>query len=206
MNYKKLMMAGWVVGVCAFFPLTGYGADDNTAQLKQQVEHLQQQVAQLQQQLADQNQPSPVNYYATDVMDPFLEMDRMQRQMSRMMRSTMMPSMNVFQTKVDMKQTDQQYVVTIDLPGMQKDNINVEVKKGMLLVSGERNSEVEETKGNQFFRKERSFGHFSQSIPLPDDAKADLIDAQYDNGVLKVTIPREKKDSKKVDSRKIMIK
>lgn len=206
MNYKKLILTGCMVVVPAVFPLISWAADE-TPQLKQQVEQLQAQVSQLQKQLAEQNKQNPPDFYSpVDDLDPFREMERMQRQMSRMMQNTMMPNINVFQTKMDIKQTDTQYVVTMDLPGMQKEHINVEVKNKMLVVSGDRNSEVEETKGNQFFRKERSFGHFLQSVPLPDDAKSDLIDAQYENGVLKVIIPREKKDIKKVDSRKITIK
>ncbi len=206
MNTRKLIVGGMVL-VVAFVVLSSRSFADDTAQLKQQIEQLQKQVSQLQSQITAQDQKNqPDEGFAANDFDPFREMERMQRRMNRMMQGSTMPVMDMFKTNVDMKQTDQHYIVMMDLPGMQKDNINVEVKKGILIVSGERNSEIEETKGNQFFRKERSFGHFSQSIPLLDDAKADLIDAQYENGVLKVTIPREKKDSKKADSRKVIIK
>ena len=61
-------------------------------------------------------------------------------------------------------------------------------------------------KNNQFYRQERSFGSFMQSIPLPDDAKTDQIEAKYQNGVLTVTVAREKKEGRKYGSEKITIK
>ena len=89
---------------------------------------------------------------------------------------------------------------------MEKDKINVEVKNGMLIVSGDRNSEVQENKPNQFYLQERSFGHFLKTMPLPDDAKTDSIEAQYNNGVLTVKIARNKPSNPSSGAQKIRVK
>jgi HSP20 family protein len=114
-------------------------------------------------------------------------MQMMERQMSEMMRENTID----FDPHEDVKQTPDAYIISMDIPGMEKDKINVEVKSGMLIVSGERTGEVKEEK-NKFYRQERSFGHFYRAIALPEDAKADTIDAQYNNGVLVVKVQREK--------------
>ncbi len=195
-----------LVAVFCLMPAVCFAADD-TAQLKQQVTQLQAQVEQLQQQLAQKSDDSAwAPYSSAYAFDPFREMELMHRQMNRMMQGGAMPKMDLFQANVDMDRTDTQYTVTIDLPGMEKDNINVEVKDGVLQVSGDRTSTSEENKGGKYFRKERSFGRFMQNVALPDDAKADRIEAQYNNGVLKVVIPREKQEEPKVQAKKIPIK
>ena len=85
---------------------------------------------------------------------------------------------------------------------MDKDKINAEIKDGMLIISGERRSDTEDKKNNLFYCQERSFGSFIQSVPLPDDAKTDQIEAKYKNGVLTVIVAREKKEDKKSGSEK----
>ena len=89
---------------------------------------------------------------------------------------------------------------------MDKDKINIENKNGMLTISGERQSETNDNKNNQYYSQERSFGSFMQSVPLPEDAKIDQIEAKYKNGVLTVTVAREKKEDKKSESERITIK
>ena len=84
---------------------------------------------------------------------------------------------------------------------MDKDKINVENKNGMLTISGERQSETKDNKNNQYYSQERSFGSFMQSIPLPDDAKTDQIEAKYKDGVLTVTIARERREKKSENGR-----
>jgi HSP20 family protein len=129
-------------------------------------------------------------------------MRAMEQQMNRLMKDNMID----FNPREDVKQTTDHYIINMDLPGMEKDKINVEVKSGALIVSGERSSEVKEDKPHQYYRQERSFGHFYRSIPLPGDALSDNIDAQYQNGVLTVKIARNKSKSKEADTQKIKIK
>jgi HSP20 family protein len=96
---------------------------------------------------------------------------------------------NLMGPRADIKQTPNQYILTMDLPGMDKNNINVEVKNGMLIVSGDRDTQ-NEVKDNQFYRQERSSGHFARALRLPDDAKPDDLKADYKNGVLEIKVGR----------------
>jgi HSP20 family protein len=79
-------------------------------------------------------------------------------------------------------------VVRADLPGVPKEDIQIEVENGVLTLSGERRQESEERREG-FYRSERSYGSFYRAIPLPDDVNEDRIEATYDNGVLELKIP-----------------
>jgi HSP20 family protein len=91
--------------------------------------------------------------------------------------------------RLDFSETEKEYVAKMDLPGLEKGDVNVKVENHQLTVSGERKEEKRE-EGENFLRMERSYGSFFRSIPLPENAKADAIDAQIKNGVLMVRIPK----------------
>jgi len=191
--------------VCTVVLSPTTGRANETQDLKNQVQALQQRVDELQKQLANQSgqpvvQPAGVNMY--DQWDPFEQMSMMEHQMNQVMKNNMID----FNPREDIKQTPDAYIINMDIPGMEKDKINVEVKNGMLIVSGDRNSEVKENKPNQFYRQERSFGHFFRTMPLPDDAKTDSIEAQYNNGVLTVKILRNKTSNPSAGAEKIKIR
>lgn len=183
---------------------------EDTARLKEQIQALQDRVDQLEAELANKQQAqrmvsTPPNGYFDQRMDPFTQMMMMRQQMDRNMRQAFADT-GVFTPQMDMKKMDKQYLITMDIPGMDKDKINVEVKEGMLIISGERRSEIENNNNNQYYHQERSFGSFMQTIPLPEDAKSDQIEANYKNGVLTVTVARLKKEEKKPGSEKITVK
>lgn len=90
---------------------------------------------------------------------------------------------------LDVHETDDQYAVTVELPGASKDDVTVEVNEGILTVRGEKKSEREEKK-EQRRVIERSYGTFSRSFSLPGDAEVDKIAASFENGVLTLTIPK----------------
>lgn len=96
--------------------------------------------------------------------------------------SELAPSTNV-------AETENSYEVTMDLPGLKPEEVKVEVREGHLFVSGERKEEKEE-KGKTFHRVERRYGQFQRTIPLPGTFREDDIEAQYKDGVLKVTLPK----------------
>lgn len=136
-----------------------------------------------------------------DEWDPFAEMEEIQKQMNRMFsdsfgRGFTSPQFGLFDKSMaydlqtDVQETKTHYIIKMDIPGMDKSNINVEVKNNMLLVSGERNEHVEENQGGKMFRRERSYGYFSRTVPLPNDARSDGITAEYANGVLTLKVPR----------------
>jgi len=201
---KVVLSAALVVGPLMF---GGRASADDTAQLKQQVQDLQERVDQLQTELAGKQQVANTAFMPVyeQWQDPFAQMMLMREQMDRNMRQAFADTA-VFSPRMDMKQTDKGYIITMDIPGMDRDKINVEIKDGALVISGERQSETQDKKYDQYYRQERSFGTFMQSIPLPEDARTDQIDAKYKNGVLTVTVARMKKEEKRSESEKIMVK
>ena len=92
---------------------------------------------------------------------------------------------------IEMFQRNGNLVVRADLPGLSKDDVNVEVDDGVLTISGERKHEEEEERDG-FYRSERSYGHFYRSIPLPDGVNADQVEASFRDGVLEITVPAPK--------------
>lgn len=96
--------------------------------------------------------------------------------------TSLMPLMNIEETK-------DAYRISIEVPGMEKDDIDIEVKDNVLTISGEKKEEVK-SEDSTFYRRERRFGKFSRSISLPNDINVDGIDAEYKNGVLMLTLPK----------------
>lgn len=90
---------------------------------------------------------------------------------------------------MDLVETDDHLVLKADLPGLEREDVNIEVKDGVLTVSGERRAEQEE-KSEGYYRVERAFGGFSRSLTLPDGIDAERIHADFDKGVLEVRIPK----------------
>jgi len=92
---------------------------------------------------------------------------------------------------VEVLQNNGQFIVRADLPGVTKDDINVELTDDMLTISGERKEEKEE-KGEGFYRSERSYGNFYRQFPLPEGALIENAEAIFKNGVLEVNMPAPK--------------
>jgi HSP20 family protein len=90
---------------------------------------------------------------------------------------------------MDLVESDDHLVLRADLPGMGKEDVNIEIKDGVLTVSGERRAEHEDS-SEGFYRLERAFGSFSRSLSLPDGIEVDAIDAEFTDGVLEVRIPK----------------
>ncbi len=90
--------------------------------------------------------------------------------------------------KIDVFERDKHLVAKVDLPGLKKDEVKVEVADGHLAISGERKVEKEEKKDN-YYRSERSFGSFYRAVPLPEGVKLNEVKATFSDGVLEVTIP-----------------
>ena len=102
----------------------------------------------------------------------------------------------------DIKETDKEMIVKMDLPGLAKDQIKIKLEGDQILkVSGSRESDKEEQKTTQNFqysRVERQHGAFERSIKLPAAAQDSGTQAKYDNGVLTITIPKAKEAKKEV--------
>ena len=93
--------------------------------------------------------------------------------------------------KIDWKETPEAHVFKVDLPGLKKEEVKVEMEEGRILqISGERSKEQEE-KNDKWHRVERSSGKFLRKFRLPENAKVDQVKAGMENGVLTVTVPKE---------------
>jgi HSP20 family protein len=92
------------------------------------------------------------------------------------------PAVDLFEEKDDI-------VVKAELPGIEKDNIEVNVADHHLTIKGEKKKE-EEVKEENYYRCERSYGSFLRTIELPKDVKADKVKAAFKNGVLEVRLPK----------------
>jgi HSP20 family protein len=98
--------------------------------------------------------------------------------------------------KIDVFEKDGRLVTRVDLPGMKKEDVTVEVTDGYLMLSGERKHEAEEKK-DDFYRSEREYGSFYRSVPMPEGVKFEDVKATFTNGVLEVSVPMPAKQEPK---------
>ena len=94
---------------------------------------------------------------------------------------------------VDVTETEKGYKVVAELPGMDEKNIEVKIANGMLTIKGEKQEEKEEEKQEEkqdYYLRERSFGSFERTFPVPDGVELDKVDASFKKGVLTVTLPK----------------
>lgn len=105
--------------------------------------------------------------------------------------------------QTDIQEGDKDFTVTIELPGVDLEDLELAVTDNTLTVKGEKKSErEEEEKGHHL--KERSYGRFERSFRLPESANPDKIDASFENGVLRITLPKRVEAQKR--ARKINVK
>lgn len=103
---------------------------------------------------------------------------------------------------VDIYETGEALVVEAELPGVAPKEIDVSIDDGVLTIKGER-SQQNEVKEENFYRVERAYGMYQRSIKLPAEVDADKVTASYENGVLKVSVP--KTEPKKPKSIKVAV-
>ncbi|MCF8063588.1 MAG: Hsp20/alpha crystallin family protein [Deltaproteobacteria bacterium] len=120
--------------------------------------------------------------------------DRLWPEWQRDMGEEWSPAMNFYEK-------DNKYVLTAELPGMNKGDINVTVDQGVVTVTGKRESTKEEETAD-YYLKESSYGSFSRSFRLPGEVEEDKVDATFKDGVLTLTMPHKKE----AETRKISIK
>ncbi len=91
---------------------------------------------------------------------------------------------------VDISENDNAFKLVADIPGVNPDEIDISMEKGVLTIKGERNTETVEAEGN-YHRTERQSGTFYRRFTLPDSADGDKIAAKSEHGVLTITIPKQ---------------
>jgi len=142
--------------------------------------------------------------------DPFTLMRQMTAELDRMFEESAWPTFRwpslaarpepetaAWFPEIDVFEKDNRLVTRIDLPGVKKEDVKVEVTDGRLAISGERKSEAEEKK-EHFYRCERNYGSFYRAVPLPEGVKLDDVKATFSDGVLEVSIPLPAKPEAKV--------
>lgn len=103
--------------------------------------------------------------------------------------------------RTDVKEIDNNYVLEMELPGFNKDDISVELHEGYLTITGNKSSNVDEKDNNgNIIRQERYSGSCSRSFYVGDEVKQEDIKASYNNGELKISLP--KTASKQIENRK----
>lgn len=127
------------------------------------------------------NDPLSKNF--SDIMDEFFN------DAVRSRRDSFVPS-------IDISETEDQFVITAELPGMDKDDIDINLENKRLTISGERSIKKEED-GKKFHRVETQYGSFERSFQLPDNVDEESISATYENGMLDISIDKNEQEVKK---------
>ncbi len=96
----------------------------------------------------------------------------------------------------DIKKTDKEYIIEIELPGVNKEDVILQVSNDLIEIRAKKQSELKiEKKG--YLRHERSYSGFYRTIPLPFGVKADEVESEFKNGILKIKVPKSKEKIKK---------
>jgi len=134
---------------------------------------------------------------------PFMDLTRWERDMDRMMedffgrrmrpwwpeRWSRREVMELEAPAVDLFEDKNDIVIKAELPGMEKENLEVKLTDHMLTIKGEKKKE-QEIKEENYYRSERSYGSFIRTLELPADVHADKVKASFKNGVLEVRLPK----------------
>jgi HSP20 family protein len=99
--------------------------------------------------------------------------------------------------KIDVKQDDNAYSVTAEIPGAKKEDIQVDVDGNLVSISADVKKEMEEKEGERTLRSERYYGKLARTFTLEHEIDEAAVDAKYENGVLKLTLPKKAKSSVK---------
>lgn len=139
--------------------------------------------------------------------DPMRDFRDLEERMASAFRfpeiSSELTNVSGFTPSVNTREGEYAYHVEVDLPGVKKDDIHVDLKDNVLTISGERKTK-KEVKEKDYYKKESSYGKFQRSFTLPDNTDAENIEANSKDGVLEVIIPKMEKSTK--ESKKIKIK
>ncbi|HWE09482.1 MAG TPA: Hsp20/alpha crystallin family protein [Solirubrobacteraceae bacterium] len=128
--------------------------------------------------------------------EPVRELGTIQNEMNRLFNSffdTPAPAngqaLRRWVPPMDLVETETDFVLRADLPGMSEADVNIELDDAVLTISGERKAEHEDRKAG-YYRVERSFGSFRRSLTLPEGVAPESIKATFDRGVLEVAVPK----------------
>jgi len=124
--------------------------------------------------------------------DPFREMVDIRRRMDDLMQRTFAGAEGeqaAFGMEMDVSETEDAYEIDASVPGIKPEDIDVTLDNNVLTIRGQTKAEREET-GKTYHVRERRMGSFARSIMLPSTVSTDRIDARYEDGVLKLRLPK----------------
>ncbi len=123
------------------------------------------------------------------VYDPFAEVfPELFRSVLQPIRATAAEALEI---KVDVKETDAEYSVEAEMPGVKKEDIHVQIDGNRVAIQAETKRESEQKDGERVLRSERYYGAVARSFQLPQDIDQSAAKARYDNGVLTLTLPKK---------------
>ena len=130
---------------------------------------------------------NPINHFGNDFINVHREFDRLFDQfrggvVDENHSSVFMPAVDIVERKED-------YLVKLELPGVNKDDVKITIHNDVLTIQGEKKQE-KETKEDNYQRIERAYGSFRRSFTLPSSVKNEKIDATYNDGILTVMLPK----------------
>lgn len=136
--------------------------------------------------------------------DPFKELEDVSNRLNRLFGRTgsteesdqNMLAVADWSPSVDISETDEAYLIKGEIPGVKKEDVKVFVQDGMLTIQGERKMEKEE-KNKKYHRVECSYGNFVRSFRMPEDADENKVKAEFKDGMLNISLPKNKKAKSK---------
>jgi HSP20 family protein len=141
--------------------------------------------------------------------NPFGELGRLHHEMTRLFDELAGDekedsiARGVWMPRVNINETNDEFLVNVDLPGINKEDISLNLDNNMLTITGERKFEVDEKKDN-YHRVEKQYGKFSRAFRLPNNVDEKNVEAEYKNGELHITL--KKKEEKKPREISIQVK
>lgn len=175
---------------------------DDVAELKKQIEALQKRVEELEADKRDSS-GSPAGRYRRGFglgWDPFEEISRMREEMDRLFQDpfggpggqqgTTFGSSMSFDTDLDLKETDDGYEITLDMTGLDKEKVDIQINEHSITVKGEHSRQDTEEGPNRYFSSQ-SYGSFMKTIPLPTDADTARAETEKEGDRLVIRLPKK---------------
>ncbi len=134
------------------------------------------------------------NVPTTFVWNPFRELARIEQELNKVFNE-LVPAgrtevqVQTWNPRVDIYEKDNKLVIEAEIPGAKKEDIEVKIKDNAVIIKGEVKKE-EEKKDENYYRSERFYGKFERVIPLPVEVKTEEAKATFENGILKLEIPK----------------
>lgn len=129
--------------------------------------------------------------------NPFRDLDTLQRQMNRLFDESFLPTWRDNGIPAEISETEEAIHLKLELPGINKEDLDIQVSKNAVAISGERKEE-NKTNNNGVTRSEFRYGKFSRVIPLPVYVQNSTVTAEYKDGILTLTLPKAEAEKNKV--------